>query len=115
MNDADTVLTNVVIFGDMVAQGVRDGDDAFAARHDAVVPTFRRHREVVGRVKCRDEADVGLARRSKCAMRRRPTAGVQDVDVLALDQIAEPRYVPANDERVFGMQRQFDMSRANPF
>ena len=33
-----------------------------------------------------DEADIGLARGGKCAMRRCPTAGVQDVDILALDQ-----------------------------
>ena len=62
-----------------------------------------------------DEADIGLARGGKCAMRRCPTAGVQDVDILALDQTAEPRYVSSNDEWVFGMQRQFDMSRADPF
>ena len=69
MDNAYPVWVDSIILQDVFLQRVRDGDDALTLCHDAVVPALGRCREVVGRMECRHEADVGVPGRDDCAVR----------------------------------------------
>ena len=99
-NHANPFGIGAVTLADLIADKLRNCDHPVAARHDRIIQPLERAGGAVIAMKGGHEGDAGLSRRRQRAPRRRPRAGVENIDFVFLDQRGQPVDVPPHLKRV---------------
>jgi hypothetical protein len=106
IDDADPILRHVMPLGDEAGGIAGIGDDAVAARHDAVIEILEWSGIAIGAMKGRDERPPGTSRGDEGAPGRRPASRMHEAYTPLLDETRKPPRIGENGEGILARQRQ---------
>ena len=114
-DDADFFAGRAVVFFDMASDKFGDRDHALSLRHDRVIGLLGGIAEIICPVKGRHEGHAAPLGRAAGAPCRRPTAGVNDRNIMGPDGVGDRLHVPAHDQRILAVDRQGHVQTAGAF
>ena len=94
---------------DVVGDEMGVGDHQIAAQHDRIVETLEAIAVAVSAMECGDETRCGAVGGGQGTPSRGAAAGMEDIDLVGLNEVAETIDIGAHGERVAAGQGQRHM------